>query len=64
MKMILLVLATIRVLYLTLNNADFAGTNNAPQNIWMTKSGTESNMSFGIPIRDDDRIEFRVAAQS
>ena len=41
----------------------FAGTNNAPQNIWMTKSGTESNMSFGLPIRDDDRIEFRVAAR-
>ena len=29
----------------------------------MTKSGTESNMSFGLPIRDDDRIEFRVAAR-
>ena len=41
----------------------FAGTNNAPQDIWMTKSGTESNMSFGLPIRDDDRIEFRVAAR-
>ena len=41
----------------------FAGTNNAPQNIWMTKSGTESNMSFGLPIKDDDRIEFRVAAR-
>ena len=41
----------------------FAGTNNAPQNMWMTKSGTESNMSFGLPIRDDDRIEFRVAAR-
>ncbi len=41
----------------------FAGTNNAPQNIWMTKSGTENNMSFGLPIRDDDRIEFRVAAR-
>ena len=41
----------------------FAGTNNDPQNIWMTKSGTESNMSFGLPIRDDDRIEFRVAAR-
>ena len=27
------------------------------------KSGTESNMSFGLPIRDDDRIEFRVAAR-
>ena len=41
----------------------FAGTNNAPQNIWMTKSGTESNMSYGLPIKDDDRIEFRVAAR-
>ena len=29
----------------------------------MTKSGTESNMSFGLPIKDDDRIEFRVAAR-
>ena len=41
----------------------FAGTNNAPQDIWMTKTGTESNMSFGLPIKDDDRIEFRVAAR-
>jgi hypothetical protein len=29
----------------------------------MTKSGTESNLSYGLPIRDDDRIEFRVAAR-
>ena len=41
----------------------FAGTNNAPQDIWMTASGTESNMSFGLPIKDNDRIEFRVAAR-
>lgn len=41
----------------------FAGTTNAPQNIWMTKSGTESNMSYSLPIRDDDRISFRVAAR-
>ena len=41
----------------------FAGTNNDPQTIYMAKSGTESNMSFGIPIRDDDRIKFRVAAR-
>lgn len=41
----------------------FAGTTNKPQNIWMTKSGTESNMSYGIPIKDDDRISFRVAAR-
>lgn len=41
----------------------FAGTTNAPQNIWMTKSGTESNMSYSLPIRDDDRIAIRVAAR-
>ena len=41
----------------------FAGTTNDPQTILMTKSGTESNMSFGIPIRDDDRIKFKVAAR-
>ena len=41
----------------------FAGPLNEPQKIWMTKSGTESNLSYGLPIRDDDRIEFRVAAR-
>lgn len=41
----------------------FAGTINKPQNIWMTRSGTESAMSYSLPIRDDDRIAFRVAAR-
>ena len=41
----------------------FAGTTNAPQKIWMTKSGTESNFSYGLPLKDDDRIEFQVAAR-
>ena len=41
----------------------FAGTTNKPQNIWMTKSGTESNMSYTLPVHDDDRIAFRVAAR-
>ncbi len=41
----------------------FAGTVNKPQNIWLTKSGTESNMSYSLPIRDDDRISFRVNAR-
>lgn len=41
----------------------FAGSSNKPQNIWMTKSGTESAMSSSIPVRDDDRIAFRVAAR-
>lgn len=41
----------------------FAGTLGQPQNIWMTKSGTEANMSFSLPLVDDDRISFRVAAR-
>jgi len=41
----------------------FAGTINKPQNVWMSKSGTESNFSYSLPIRDDDRISFRVAAR-
>lgn len=41
----------------------FAGTVNKPQNIWMTRSGTESNMTYSLPTRDDDSISFRVAAR-
>ncbi|MCG9065206.1 hypothetical protein LH425_09160 [Laribacter hongkongensis] len=41
----------------------FAGTTRKPQNIWMTKSGTESNMGYSLPVRDDDRIAFRVSAR-
>lgn len=40
----------------------FAGTVLAPQKIWMTRSGTESDMSYSLPTRDDDRIAFRIAA--
>lgn len=41
----------------------FAGTNKDPQTIWMTKSGTETNMSYSIPVKDDDRIKFRIASR-
>lgn len=41
----------------------FAGTLNRPQNLWLTKSGTESSMSYSLPVRDDDRIAIRVAAR-
>lgn len=40
----------------------FGGTINAQQKIWMTRSGTESDLSYSLPIRDDDRIAFRIAA--
>jgi hypothetical protein len=40
----------------------FGGTSNAPQKIWMTRSGTEADMSYSLPTKDDDRIAFRIAA--
>lgn len=41
----------------------FAGTLTDPQTMWMTRSGTESDMSYSLPIKDNDRIKFRVAAR-
>jgi len=41
----------------------FAGTLDQPQNVWMTRSGTESNLTYSLPSRDDDSIGFRVAAR-
>jgi hypothetical protein len=41
----------------------FGGTTNKPQNVWLTRSATESNLSASIPVRDDDAIAFRIAAR-
>jgi hypothetical protein len=41
----------------------FAGTQDSPQQLWMTRSSTESDMSYSIPIKDTDRISFQVAAR-
>jgi hypothetical protein len=41
----------------------FAGTTNQPQNVWMTRSGTESNITYSLPSRDDDSLSFKVAAR-
>lgn len=41
----------------------FAGSASNPQTVWMTKTGTESNMSYSIPLRADDRIKFKLAAR-
>ena len=41
----------------------FAGAALKPQNVWMTRPGTENAMTYSVPVRDDDRIAFRVAAQ-
>ncbi|MER1940650.1 hypothetical protein ABS755_08070 [Castellaniella sp. FW104-16D08] len=41
----------------------FAGSNDRPQNFWGTRSATENNLSYSIPQRDDDSIQFRIAAR-
>ena len=41
----------------------FGGTNNKQQNLWATRSGTESNMSYSIPTRDDDSIRVRLTSR-
>jgi hypothetical protein len=40
----------------------FAATDNKPQNVWMTRSATEGNLSQSVPVRDNDAIIFRIAA--
>ncbi|KPV08889.1 hypothetical protein APR50_10480 [Variovorax paradoxus] len=41
----------------------FAGTLNAPQTVWMTRSGTELNLGYSQPTRDDDSITLRVVSR-
>lgn len=38
----------------------FAGTTNLPQTVWMTRPGTESNLSVSVPTNDGDSIQFRI----
>ena len=41
----------------------FAGTLNKPQNLWMSKTGTESDFSYSLPVQDTDRIAIGIAAR-
>lgn len=41
----------------------FAGSRLRPQQIWMTATGTENNMTYHLPLQDTDRISFAVAAK-
>ena len=41
----------------------FGGAIDHPSNLWATKSGTESDMSYSLPSQDDDRIAVRVQAR-
>lgn len=40
----------------------FAGTNEKPQVVWATRTGTESNLTSSLPARDADGLELRVAS--
>ena len=41
----------------------FGGSRSQPQDIWMTASGTESDLTYSIPTVDSDRIYFRIASR-
>jgi hypothetical protein len=41
----------------------FASTITLPQTLWMTRTGTESNLSSSTPSRDTDALVFRIAAR-
>lgn len=41
----------------------FAGTTNKPQGLWGTRSGTERNLTYSIPLKDDDAISVNLTAR-
>jgi hypothetical protein len=41
----------------------FGATPDYPQNFWMTKTGTESDMSYSLPVEDTDRIAIAIATR-
>lgn len=41
----------------------FAGTVNKPQTIWMTRTGTEVDMTYTVPSRDDNALAFGIASR-
>jgi hypothetical protein len=41
----------------------FAGTDNSPNGVWATRSGTETDLSYHIPVLDDDRLKFEIASR-
>jgi len=41
----------------------FGGSLAQPQNVWSTRTGSEDNFNYAVPPRDDDSIQFRIAAR-
>lgn len=52
-----------RIVFFSQQRRGFASTINRPQTTWMTQSGNFRNMMRRKPTRDDDSIEFTLAAQ-
>ena len=41
----------------------FAGSPKKPQQVWMSATGSDANMTYHLPVQDTDRISFAVASQ-
>lgn len=41
----------------------FAGSRKKPQQVWMSATGSDANMTYHLPVQDTDRISFAVASQ-
>lgn len=41
----------------------FAATDENPQTLWLTKAGSETNLTTSLPVQDSDAISFRIAAR-
>lgn len=41
----------------------FAASDNGPQTLWMSKAGSETNMTTSLPVQESDSISFRIAAR-
>ncbi|MBF8733104.1 hypothetical protein IRZ59_21985 [Pseudomonas guariconensis] len=41
----------------------FAGSNNSPQTVWMSKTGLFKNFGYSTPNKDDDAITFTIASR-
>lgn len=40
----------------------FAGTRERPQYVWMTRPGTESDMTYTLPSQSDNRVKFKISS--
>jgi hypothetical protein len=41
----------------------FGSTEKQPQNLWFSKTGTETNFNFSVPPRADDSVQFKLASR-